>query len=415
VQRSFSRQHLLYLKHCVLIAAVFFFSQLLCSQSVASPLDLSQQLKVNSFSTTDGLTQASVFDIVQDTEGYIWFATQDGLNRFDGENFSHYRTNAQNEYSLADNFVRNLFIDNQGTLWVGTQNGLSKYNNQLDNFTNYTYQAERANGLADNFIWDIYQDNTQQIWVSTELGLHKFDQQSNQFNRVRVRTPSNSASIDVKAVKTIFQDINNNYWFSSYEEGFYIFNSALSPNSVLLKKIRQALGPDTTLINQINFLTNKKEYWLATNNGVFVLDQDYQLTQQYPLLPSASASPSASVLQSPLDKVKANTNEATTPNLTKTNVRTLITADNEQAHIWLGTNNGLKSISLLEESAKHYDFIDVKQTSGNKIIYSTFIDSANTLWLGTYDGVFSMSMPANLVQKKVNTLVLYLAVISTPL
>ena len=391
MQCIFSRQHSLNLKHCAFLAAAFFFTQLLCNQSVASPLNLGQQLKVDSFSTTDGLTQASVFDIVQDTEGYIWFATQDGLNRFDGTNFTPYRTNAQNEFSLADNFVRNLFIDSHGTLWVGTQNGLSQYNNQLDNFTNYTFKAEQANGLADNFIWDIYQDNKQQLWVSTELGLHKFDQQSNQFNRVRVRTPSNSASTDIKAVKTIFQDNNNNYWFSSYEDGFYIFNSALSPNSALLKKIRQALGPNTTLINQINFLTSKKEYWLATNNGVFVLDQDYQLTQQYPLLPSG--------LQRTSDNIRANLNEPNTPNLTQTNVRTLITADNEQAHIWVGTDTGLKSISLLEESAKHYDFIDVKQTSGNQIIYSTFIDSANTLWLGTYDGLFSMSMQANTLQE----------------
>ena len=105
--------------------------------------------------SSDGLSQNNVFGITQDKEGFIWIATEDGLNRYDGENFVHYRKNVAYQNSIANNFIRKVFVDNQGVLWVGTQKGLSKYNVELDNFENFYHSEDDKTSLKDDVVWDI--------------------------------------------------------------------------------------------------------------------------------------------------------------------------------------------------------------------------------------------------------------------
>ena len=98
---------------------------------------------MNVFQSLKGLSQSYVYDIIQDDNGFIWIATQDGLNRYDGKNFVYYRHDSTNKNSIADNFIRKLFIDNKKVLWVGTNEGLSRYNESLDNFDNFFPPSQR--------------------------------------------------------------------------------------------------------------------------------------------------------------------------------------------------------------------------------------------------------------------------------
>jgi ligand-binding sensor domain-containing protein len=80
------------------------------------------------FNTQNGLSNANVYNIVQDEQGYMWFGTEDGLNRFDGKDFTVYRYASDNPNSLASNNITALVIDSQQRIWVGTDNGLSLFN-----------------------------------------------------------------------------------------------------------------------------------------------------------------------------------------------------------------------------------------------------------------------------------------------
>jgi ligand-binding sensor domain-containing protein len=146
------------------------------SKALAAENNINQTpLKFERISISEGLSQSYVYDIVQDKNGFIWIATQDGLNRYDGKNFVYYRHDRTNKDSIAGNFIRKLFIDNNNNLWVGTNSGLSRYNEELDNFNNFLHQENDSNSLKDNEIWDIYQDKKNEIWISTKEGLHKLD------------------------------------------------------------------------------------------------------------------------------------------------------------------------------------------------------------------------------------------------
>ena len=85
---------------------------------------------------------------------------------------------------------------------------MSRYNETLDSFDNFFHQDNDNNSLKDNQIWDIYQDQENEIWVSTKEGLHKFDAENKNFSRIRIRGFDNA----LKEIKTIFQDTKGNYW-----------------------------------------------------------------------------------------------------------------------------------------------------------------------------------------------------------
>lgn len=84
----------------------------------------------------EGLSQNTVFDITQDKQGNMWFATYDGLNRYDGYDFTVYQNDEQNPYSIGSNIIRVCTTDSQGRLWAGTQEGLSLYDAEQDKFYN---------------------------------------------------------------------------------------------------------------------------------------------------------------------------------------------------------------------------------------------------------------------------------------
>jgi len=157
-------------------------------------------LKFSQLTTLDGLSNSNVFGITQDNQGFIWFATEDGLNRFDGKSIVTYRHNANNKHSIADNLIRKVFYDTEHVLWVGTQNGLSRYNREQDNFDNFYNINNDENSLRDNVIWDIYQNKTEPLqndqakpllWISTTNGLQTLKVDSNindiLFQRIKIK------------------------------------------------------------------------------------------------------------------------------------------------------------------------------------------------------------------------------------
>ena len=359
----FSRNSLILLP----LLFMFFISSSL--KSFASPASFDENLKFKHITAADGLSQSYVFDIIQDQDGYIWLATQDGLNKYDGTKFKYYRSNIVDEYSLTDNYIRKLFKDSTGTIWVGTQNGLSRYNKQLDNFDNFTFDESESNSLLDNTIWDIYEDRAQEtsgldvpnnLWVSTAKGLHKFDSVNQEFIRTKIRQPSNNTSTNLQEIKSIFHDKNGNYWFNSYDNGFFVTNKNLSLDNSLHKQIQAQLGSETTQINKIVII--EKEYWLATNTGIYVLDERYLLKEQYTLNQTGGS-----------------------PILARN-----IEVAND-SHIWVATDEGLKSINPLNETSKSHSYSNIAEQEYNNYTYGLLVDNTEKLWVGSLNGLLILN------------------------
>ncbi|MBA6417811.1 hypothetical protein H4J50_17570 [Colwellia sp. 6M3] len=323
------------------------------TKALASDHNINQNpLKFERISIAEGLSQSYVYDITQDQNGFIWIATQDGLNRYDGKNFVYYRHDSTDKKSIADNFIRKIFIDNKNVLWVGTNEGLSRYNESLDNFDNFIHQKNDSNSLKDNEIWDIYQDPNNNIWVSTKEGLHKFDPEYQNFSRIRIR----GLDAALKEIKTIFQDEKGNYWLGTFDKGIYLANNTLTFAISLSENNKWNLKLNANALYDLKFIDN--HYWLATNNGLFVVSQDYEIKKHY-----------------------SDDKENISERLLSNNVRTITLLDNSM--VWLGTLNGLNIINLLSGNIDAYQTVQHKNAISNNYILKLFKDSADNIWLGT--------------------------------
>ncbi|MEO8399293.1 MAG: two-component regulator propeller domain-containing protein [Ignavibacteriaceae bacterium] len=103
------------------------FIIILFLSSIVSILPQKQELKFDHFSFSEGLSQSTVQTILQDTDGFLWIGSRDGLNRFDGYKFYTYQFDEEDSNSISDNFIRTLFEDRDRNIWIGTNKGLNKF------------------------------------------------------------------------------------------------------------------------------------------------------------------------------------------------------------------------------------------------------------------------------------------------
>jgi two-component system sensor histidine kinase ChiS len=127
-------------------------------------------LRFERISTEQGLSQNTVNAILQDREGFIWFGTEGGLNRYDGYQFTIYQHDPDSPKSLGNDTVFALFEDHAGILWVGTGNGLDRYDPATASFAHYTHDANDPGSLSASFVLAIYQDRAGALWIGTEDG-----------------------------------------------------------------------------------------------------------------------------------------------------------------------------------------------------------------------------------------------------
>jgi signal transduction histidine kinase/ligand-binding sensor domain-containing protein len=145
-------------------------------------------LRVQRLGIEDGLSQATARTLAQDREGMLWIGTQDGLNRWDGEEFRVFRRDRDDPRSLSDNHVTVLSVDRAGRLWVGTQSGgLGRYDEDSATFHNYAVDPNRPDGLAAVPVNAIAEAGDGQLWVASGRGhLQRLDVAGSRFERIEV-------------------------------------------------------------------------------------------------------------------------------------------------------------------------------------------------------------------------------------
>ncbi len=123
-------------------------------------IQYAQTVELDELTIEDGLTQGMIHDILQDSLGFMWFATKDGLNRYDGYNFKLYSHFPSDSFSLSGHVVNVLFEDSFGRLWVGTHNnGLNVFDRTSARFYKLDYEEPPGRGLNSNRIFSVEQQN----------------------------------------------------------------------------------------------------------------------------------------------------------------------------------------------------------------------------------------------------------------
>ncbi|HPH18306.1 MAG TPA: two-component regulator propeller domain-containing protein, partial [Haliscomenobacter sp.] len=127
------------------------------------------QVPIESISIQQGLSQGMIYDILQDREGFLWFATKDGLNRFDGYSLKVFSNEAYNPHSLSGNSILKLFEDHQGRIWAVTDNeGLNVYDKKTGRFQRIQHDPQKNTGLSSNQIRCIAEDAVGNILAAAD-------------------------------------------------------------------------------------------------------------------------------------------------------------------------------------------------------------------------------------------------------
>ncbi len=258
---------------------------------------------IERISLEQGLSQSAVNVIFQDKKGFLWFGTQDGLNRYDGYNFEVYKSEPGNTNSLSNNWISALYEDAKGHLWVGTQGGLNKltdnkveiflndpanpqslsqdiitslagdssgriwigtqdeglcaFDPKTGKFTTFKHNPSRSNSLSDNRVYTILVDRFQTLWVGTRNGLNQLDVSSeikDNFSVIPVKKGDPHALSDSRILTLLEEKISGNMWIGTVRGGLnkwdraknefvYFMNDPQDPGSISHNTVL-ALGQD---------------------------------------------------------------------------------------------------------------------------------------------------------------------------
>lgn len=218
-------------------------------------------------SLRDGLSQGTVFAIVQDRLGYMWFGTADGLNRYDGYEFRHYRTDPLDSTSISDNRVITLLEDRSGRLWAGTLGGgLCLYDRASETFIRYRHHPGDSLSLSDDRVNSLYEDGQGTIWVgTTHGGLNRFDPESGRFVRYQ-HDPENPSSISDNHIYPIHEHPAGVLWVGT-PKGLNIFQPE---TGTFARILHDSSDTESLSHDYVNTITSDRRgtLWVGTVNGL---------------------------------------------------------------------------------------------------------------------------------------------------
>jgi signal transduction histidine kinase/ligand-binding sensor domain-containing protein len=321
-------------------------------------LTAERPLKFEHLSTAQGLSQNTVLCALQDRQGFMWFGTQDGLNRYDGYEFRIYRHSETEPGSLRDNYILSLFEDRAGTLWVGTnKGGLNRYDARTEQFTAYANDPNDPESLSLNAVNAIVEDQVGYLWVATDgQGLNRFDKKTGKFKRF-VNNPAIYENRRANLVNALYLDRSGVLWLGT-SWGMQKFD--LQTNQVVQRFSHDPNNPASLSHNRIQTICEDRAgaLWVGTPAGLHRL-WNGQLTR---------------FVHDP----------ANPDSLVNNDIKVALV--DRRGQLWLGTNAGVERYDTATGRFVHQPTApeNPQGLSGNAI-HALCEDRAGSLWLGEQD------------------------------
>ena len=320
-------------------------------------------IRFERISLEQGLSQSVVLCILQDSRGFMWFGTQDGLNRYDGYEFTVYKHDPENPNSLSDNFVQAIYKDQSGALWIGTNGrGLDRFDRGTEQFTHYPNDPDDPHSLSNNDVQTIYEDQSGVLWIGTNGGgLNRFDRETEQFVRYQ-NNPNDPHSLSNNSVLSIYKDREGVLWIGTYGGGLDRFDREAEQ---FIHYQNDPDDPHSLSDNTVCSIYQDREgvLWIGTQEGgLNRFDRDTEQFTHYQ-------------------------NDPNDPHSLSNNDVHSIYQDREGV-LWIGTvGGGLGRFDRDTEQFIHYqtDPNDPYSLSDNTV-YSIYQDQAGVLWIGTFGG-----------------------------
>ncbi len=272
------------------LSRLIFLAFCLCLLSFT----VNAQSKVTTFQSLkeeNGLSNNKVYDILHDSQGYIWFGTKDGLNLYDGYKFTVFKNDPEDSTSISSNYIQTLFEDSHGQLWIGTYDGgLNLYDRNTRTFTSFKHTPNLPQSISSNNVYSIYEDKSQNLWIGTYGGgLCKFNPDQQNFT-VFKQNWDDKNSLSSNAVFDIHEDRNGQLWLATFGGGLCIFDPVYQTFSAYT---HTATNNFTIPSNDLFAVAedNKGNIWVGTYGaGLARFDRNTKKFESYQKDPSEGSS-----------------------------------------------------------------------------------------------------------------------------
>ncbi|MGY5355224.1 two-component regulator propeller domain-containing protein [Wenyingzhuangia sp. IMCC45467] len=377
----------------------------------------SQNIKFKNYTTNQGLSNNSVIDIENDTDGGLWIATWDGLNYFDGADFVVFKHSIDNKESISGNYIIKIEKDNDGVIWILTKNGkVSKYlgNNR---FKNFVFDKEVTN-IKISEEGNVVVFTSTMVWEFIENHFVKKKTPAIDVDNAIVFKNILLAKYPKLIINDVLKDKKGNIWFATRRNGLYIIpnNSNNIQNTQIDHYTVDMYSPYTFGSNEIEklHLDSFNNVWLGQKDGG--LSMAYQGSEfisyvgphpnKYPHLPTETIRAITKDFKGCLWLGYYNNGAYYYDNNTKCyqkykikesdqnidwqRVRSLFTASD--GTIWIGTYAGI--IRVFKDKYLLYKAEDIKELPNNRS-YSIYEDNNHNLWISCWGGVAKFNLNKN--------------------
>ncbi|WP_298763457.1 hybrid sensor histidine kinase/response regulator transcription factor [uncultured Polaribacter sp.] len=373
---------------------IFLLILLLFTKLISAQLSRYNFKNIN---ISDGLSHNTITAIQEDKFGQIWFATSNGLNKYNGKEFTIYRNNPKDKFSISNSDVSNILIDKDGIIWAGTFNGLNRFDPKNNSFKRFYRRASNKFSLSNSLIICSLEMHRGNIWFGTANGVSIYNKSTKRFKRFLTKNPKKGT----RAINDIYRDNNYVIWLATnnglvkvdrdknnkFITSEYHLNN--KTNKLHINSILQvsseiiALGTKYNGLLHFNTKTekfehpkeinipknldvrdleldNNKNLWIATTSGLYIIDSNNQTT---------------------LIKENNVDNYSTIQNY----IRTIYKDKN--GLMWLGTQNG----GVITWDKSYQNFLHFKNKKlNNNITNSIVTDKEQNIYFATETGVVNV-------------------------
>jgi ligand-binding sensor domain-containing protein/signal transduction histidine kinase len=346
-----SRFTLLFIILCVFISSNILFSQ-------------TYDFDFERISIEKGLSQSSIFAILQDKNGFLWFGTQDGLNKFDGYEFKIFKHNPADSFSISDNWITSLCEDHLGNIWVGTSGGgVNRFDPIEEKFHHYTQGKNDPNFQEYSQIHSILEDSQDQLWVGTNGGgLSILNRVTGKFINFQY-DEKNPTSISTNKIQSLLEDKNGDLWIGTDDGGLCLLKREHTQKGIFQRFIHNPNDRNSISSNRVLSLLQDSsgKLWIGTDMGLNLFDPVNSQFYRFKNNPKNEFSLSNNVIYSLYEDINHT--------------------------LWIATDYGLNFYDQSNDRFWHINHDPINPNSlSNDLIRTIYKDASGTIWVGTYGG-----------------------------
>ena len=322
------------------------------------------KLRFTHVSGEQGLSNSTVEAICQDSRGFMWIGTRDGLNRYDGHQMVVYRNDPADSNSLSDSYIRCIYEDKDQQLWVGTVNGLNKLDRATNRFTQWKHRDGDSGSLSNSGITALLEDHTRRLWAATSGGLNLVDKKMGRCQPFRMGGGPGSLRDD--RILCLLEDKSGNIWVGT-QSGLDLFHPETGKFSAMDNPAVTNASGNTIIAMQEDRQGN---LWLGTeDDGLYLFDP---LRQSFTRYSHSDKDPSS---------------------LGNNMIKCMLT--DHKGQLWAGSiNGGLNLFHAPSGAFFHYAYEPGNGSSlTQRTISALYEDRQGNLWVGTHRGGINIYSP----------------------